>query len=199
MDGYHSLVRHNPFTDELLMGGGNHNPRILARLTKAGKIDRLRDLPVPFSVSGDKFTVDPQTGRYLLLSATGDGPMQAFEFDSDANEYRTADAIAKYWPYGRYAMPGWWRFHPRVRRSHVGGTDGRLPLQARRLERRTVETGRPGLSTVVAGGVDGGKNSEGGRAATGIEIAVRNLGGVHSRVCSLRRSQRLCASASKLR
>ncbi len=105
VDGYHSLFRHNPFRDEVLMGGGNNNRQVLARLTKAGKIERLKDLPRPFAVSADKFTIDPASGRYLMLGFTGADPMQAFEFDSDKNEYRAVDAISTQWPYKRGAMP----------------------------------------------------------------------------------------------
>jgi hypothetical protein len=106
VDGYHSLFRHNPYRQEMLMAGGNNNRRVVARLTKEGKIERLRDAPVDLGVRSDKITVDPVSGRYLILAFRNEakGP-QGIEFDSARDEYRPVEVLGRQWPFGRYAMP----------------------------------------------------------------------------------------------
>jgi len=105
VDGYHSMFRHNPYRDEVLMAGGNHAPRVVARLKKDGQIERLNDSPVPLSIRGDKVTVDPVSGRYLILGGKKDEPKKLYEFDSGRNEYRLVEAFMAGWPFSRYAMP----------------------------------------------------------------------------------------------
>jgi len=105
VDGYHSLFRHNPYRQEVLMAGGNQQPQTVARLKKDGKIERLKDFPTNLSVQSDKITVDPATGRYLMLGGNKDEPKKLYEFDSDRNEYREVAAFTAKWPYGKYAMP----------------------------------------------------------------------------------------------
>jgi len=104
VDGYHSLMRHNPFRHETLMAGGNNSRRVVARITKEGKIEQLKDAPVDLSVHA-YLTVDPVSGRYLILKRLEDGKRTAFEFDSDKNDYRPVEALAAKWPYSGYAMP----------------------------------------------------------------------------------------------
>ncbi|MBL8793310.1 MAG: hypothetical protein JNM56_05350 [Planctomycetia bacterium] len=104
VDGYHSLMRWNPYRQEILMAGGNNGRQVVARFTKAGKIERLKDAPVNLSVH-DLLTVDPLSGRYLILGFNEDKKTEAFEFDSDQNEFRPAAALAGQWPFNRYAMP----------------------------------------------------------------------------------------------
>ncbi len=105
VDGYHSLIRHNPFRNEILMAGGNQSPQTVARITKDGKIEKLKDFPTHLSVCADKIAIDPASGRYLIRGGNKDQPKKLYEFDSDKNEYRVLeDASAKY-PYGRAAMP----------------------------------------------------------------------------------------------
>jgi hypothetical protein len=105
VDGYHSLFRHNPFRSEVLMAGGNHSQRVVARLKKTGKIERLRDFPANLSVASDKITIDPVSGRYLILGGEKGMPKKLYEFDSSESEYRVVDAFTAKWPYGGYAMP----------------------------------------------------------------------------------------------
>jgi hypothetical protein len=102
VDGYHSLFRHNPFREEILMAGGNNNRRIVARLKKDGAIERLRDAPADLGVNGEKITVDPVSGCYLIMHREH----KLYEFDSDTNEYRLVDDFSKTpWPFHRYDMP----------------------------------------------------------------------------------------------
>ncbi len=105
VDGYHSLFRHNPFRNEVLLTGGNNNRRVVARLTKDGKIERLKDAPVDLGVRADRVTVDPISGRYLILTARDEAGPKGFEFDSDANDYREVEPFASQWPFKRTAMP----------------------------------------------------------------------------------------------
>jgi hypothetical protein len=103
VSGYHSLIRHNPYRQEVLVAGGNHNPRVVARITKDGKIERLKDAPVILGVASDRLMVDPLSGRYLLWAGSKGKQKKLYEFDSDRNEYRVVESF-KY-PYGKYAMP----------------------------------------------------------------------------------------------
>ncbi len=108
VDGYHSLMRHNPYRQEILMGGGNNNPNTIARITKDGKIEKLKDPPVRLSVRGDKLTIDPQTGRYLLFKfgkSKGDKGVYAYEFDSEKNEWRSVKKAAAEFPWSYYGRP----------------------------------------------------------------------------------------------
>jgi hypothetical protein len=105
VDGYHSMFRHNPFREEVLMGGGNQQPRTLARLKKDGTIERLKDAPVPMGIGSDKVTIDPASGRYLIWAGNKGEPKGLYEFDSDRNEFRKIEEFAAGWPFGRYAMP----------------------------------------------------------------------------------------------
>jgi hypothetical protein len=106
VDGYHSLMRHNPYRQEVLMAGGNNARHTVARLTKEGQVERLKDSPVGLGVRGDKLTLDPVSGRYLILDSGDEeqGP-RMFEYDSARNEYRWLEAAGSHWPFGRYAMP----------------------------------------------------------------------------------------------
>ena len=89
--------------------GGNHNPKTVARITKDGKIEKLKDFPVRnISVKGDKLTVDPQTGRYLLWQFHGKGKegVYVYEFDSDKDEWRgVKNAAATKFPWSYYKRP----------------------------------------------------------------------------------------------
>jgi hypothetical protein len=105
VDGYHSLIRHNPYRQEVLMAGGNQQPQTVARLRKDGKIEKLKDFPTHLSVQSDKITIDPASGRYLMLGGNKDEPKKLYEFDSDKNEYRVLEAATAQYPYTRYSMP----------------------------------------------------------------------------------------------
>jgi hypothetical protein len=104
VDGYHSLVRHNPYRQEVLMAGGNHNRQVVARVTKEGKIERLKDFPVEFGLASDKIAVDPVSGRYLMFAFEKEG-LKCYEFDSDRNEYRLLEAAAAQYPFKGYSAP----------------------------------------------------------------------------------------------
>ncbi len=105
VSGYHSLFRHNPYKKEVLMAGGNHNRRVVARLKEDGTVERLRDAPCTLSIGSDKIMVDPQTGHYLIWAGGKDKPKNLYEFDSDKNEYRLIKSALATYPFGRYAMP----------------------------------------------------------------------------------------------
>jgi len=102
VDGYHSLCRHNPFRQEVLMAGGNNNVRVVARIRRDGKIERLKDFPQNFGLSSDKIAVDPLSGRYLMF-AWKEGSLKVVEFDSDRNEYRLVGAAAANYPFKGYS------------------------------------------------------------------------------------------------
>jgi hypothetical protein len=102
LDGYHSLLRHNPFREELLMIGGNNAPRTVARLQKDGALEVLKYAPVDLGVRHDKLTVDPVSGRYLIMHRE----RKFYEFDSNTGAFRLIDDFhSTRWPFHRYDMP----------------------------------------------------------------------------------------------
>lgn len=99
--GYHSLARHNPFREEVLFAGGNDS-RAVAVISKDGQIKQMNNFPLAvakFTVRSTSITVDPQSGRYLIMT-----PERKFvEFDSAKNEYRMIDDFTKTpWPFYKY-------------------------------------------------------------------------------------------------
>lgn len=105
VDGYHSMFRHNPFREEVLLAGGNNQPKTVARLKKDGTVERLKDAPVRMSIGSDKVTIDPGSGRYLIWAGEKDQPKKLYEFDSDRNQYKLVKEFGANWPFRRYAMP----------------------------------------------------------------------------------------------
>lgn len=106
VNGYHSLFKHNPFLNELLMAGGNQSPRTVARLTAKGKIERLKDSPVTLSIGGDQLLIDPASGRYLISNQEKKVRGRTlYEFDSRTNQYRLVKPFGEGWPFGKYGMP----------------------------------------------------------------------------------------------
>lgn len=99
--GYHSMARHNPFKQEVLLAGGN-DCRAVVILKKNGTLKRMKDFPLEvdkFTVRATTITVDPLSGRYLIMV-----PGNKFvEFDSEANEYRLIDDFTQTpWPFYKY-------------------------------------------------------------------------------------------------
>jgi hypothetical protein len=99
--GYHSLARHNPFREELLLAGGN-GIRSVGILSKDGKFKQMKDFPLALkklTVRSTTITVDPLSGRYLFMV-----PGKKFvEFDAEKNEYRMIDDFSKTkWPFYHY-------------------------------------------------------------------------------------------------
>ncbi|GMV79638.1 MAG: hypothetical protein AMXMBFR7_08220 [Planctomycetota bacterium] len=105
VDGYHSLFRHNPYRKEVLMTGGNNNRRVVARFKADGTIEQLKEAPLDLGVRGDKITIDPATGRYLIFGFRDEAGAQCFEFDSDKNEYVAIASAISQWPFKSSAMP----------------------------------------------------------------------------------------------
>ncbi len=99
--GYHSLARHNPFREEVLFAGGNDSQAVVV-LPKEGKPKRLKDFPEPLTVRLSILTVDPVSGRYLILVPG----KKFYELDSEKNEYRLIDDFTTTpYPFGRYDAP----------------------------------------------------------------------------------------------
>ena len=101
--GHHSLGRHNPFREEVLLAGGNESPRIVVLLKKDGTMKRMKDAPFDLTVRHTIITVDPVSGRYLFMDPT---QKKLYEFDAEANTYHLVDDFTKTpWPFARYDAP----------------------------------------------------------------------------------------------
>ena len=101
--GYHSMARHNPVRKEVLFAGGNDRGHVVVILDAKGKTTRMKDCPVDLNINHDIITVDPVSGRYLMM---GTREKQLIEFDSEKNEYRLADDFKKTpYPFARRSAP----------------------------------------------------------------------------------------------
>lgn len=96
--GYHSLARHNPYLKEVFFGGGNNSKKITI-VTNDGKAVDKKDLPVnveKFTINPGFVTVDPLSGRYLIM-------LQGrifIEYDSIKDEHRLIDDFTiTPWPF----------------------------------------------------------------------------------------------------
>ena len=105
--GHHSMARHNPFREEVLVCAGNRSIRTVVRVKKDGTVERLEDAPYNLSITRTYITVDPVSGRYLFLMQPRDtGKRLLYEFDSEKNEYRRVDDFTETeWPFERYGSP----------------------------------------------------------------------------------------------
>jgi hypothetical protein len=90
-DGCHSLLSHKPFRGEVLLGGGNNNRSVVARLDKDGSIERRKDFSLELGVRSEKLSVNPVSGRWPLLHRD----RRLYEFDSDKDKYRLVDDLTK--------------------------------------------------------------------------------------------------------
>jgi hypothetical protein len=69
---YHQVAEYSPVYNCAVFGGGNCSPRRLYRLDSNRTVTRLTDVPAGKQVrmQGGNLTVDPVTGKFLLLSAS---------------------------------------------------------------------------------------------------------------------------------
>lgn len=101
--GYHSLGRHNPFREEVLLAGGNESPRVVVILKKDGPAQRMKDAPFDLTIRQAIITVDPVSGRYLLMDPPS---KKLYEFDSKTDAYRLIDDFTTTaWPFQSYDAP----------------------------------------------------------------------------------------------
>ncbi|MFW5871193.1 MAG: hypothetical protein ACOCVH_01775 [Verrucomicrobiota bacterium] len=89
--GYHGVARDNPFRQEVLFMAGN-NSEAVAIVDKDGKIHPMKDYPHSCGIRHNIITVDPQSGRYLIMDPRHP---KFYEFDPDLNEYRLLDDFSK--------------------------------------------------------------------------------------------------------
>ncbi len=91
--GYHGIAQENPYRHEVLFMAGN-NSQAVAIVDKDGNIHPMKDFPREgTSIRHHDATVDPQSGRYLILDPRY---KEFYEFDADKNEYRLLDDSPPY-------------------------------------------------------------------------------------------------------
>lgn len=101
--GHHSLGRDNPFREELLLLGGNESLNTVVRVNKDTTVEQLPDTPITLSIRRGLLTVDPVSGRYLILEQ---GVKLFYEFDSETGVYTLLDDFSVTpWPFGNYDSP----------------------------------------------------------------------------------------------
>lgn len=105
VSGDHGLARHNPMREEVLFVGGSDTPRTVVAMGADGALTRWPDLPFDATIRFDKLTVDPRSGRYLLL-LTEEGARALWELDGDTRTYRLVDDFTTTtFPFSRYDQP----------------------------------------------------------------------------------------------
>ncbi len=104
--GHHAMGRHNPYRREVLLGGSNNTIRNVVRVKEDGSVERLQDAPLNLSITRTWITVDPASGRYLVLIADRDVGRRLFELDSEKNQWRLVDDFSETdWPFRRREAP----------------------------------------------------------------------------------------------
>jgi hypothetical protein len=73
---YHCFMEYSPAFNVAILGGGNGNPRKVWRLNADRSLTAMPDAPVNLGVQRANVTVDPATGKFLVL-----GYGQFWEFD----------------------------------------------------------------------------------------------------------------------
>ncbi len=101
--GHHSLGRDNPFRGELLLVGGNESPNTVVRVNSDGTVEQLPDSPITLTIRHGMLTVDPISGRYLILDL---GEKLFYDFDSETGVYTLLDDFSVTpWPFENYDAP----------------------------------------------------------------------------------------------
>ncbi len=66
-----NFIEYNPVHRVMLFGGGNDFPRDLYKLDASGAVTKLRDAPIALGVTFTVVSVDPASGKYLVLAPGG--------------------------------------------------------------------------------------------------------------------------------
>jgi hypothetical protein len=80
MGPYHNFARYNPIRKVILFGGGNGSAQ-MHKMDINGTITRLTDAPFNLGISASVVTVDPSTGKYLVINRSGASGSQFYEYD----------------------------------------------------------------------------------------------------------------------
>jgi len=88
MGDYHNVGTYNPVHKVVVFGGGNNGgeyggARDLHKLDDAGRVSRISSPPAGVGILQSVFTVDPASGKYLLLTADG----RFFEYDVPGDQW----------------------------------------------------------------------------------------------------------------
>lgn len=88
MGDYHTVATYNPVHKVVVFGGGNSGgdyggARDLFKIDSAGRISRIAAPPANVGILQSVFTVDPASGKYLLLTSDG----RFFEYDVPSNAW----------------------------------------------------------------------------------------------------------------
>ena len=86
MGDYHNVASYNPIHHVVIFGGGNGSSN-LYKLDSSLKITPIQNAPVNVGILASVFTVDPASGRHLLLSSAG----SAYQYDVPSNTWSTVN------------------------------------------------------------------------------------------------------------
>jgi hypothetical protein len=90
---YSNFIEYNPVHKVVIFGGGGTSD--LYKLDASGKITKMKNAPVNLGIQRSLVSVDPVSGKYLILSDTG----RFYEYDLLADSWRTLN-LPPFWGSG---------------------------------------------------------------------------------------------------
>jgi hypothetical protein len=82
MGPYHNVAVYNP-VHKIVVGGGGNDVRKLYKVNAAGSVSPIQDPPVQVRPASSIFTVDPASGKYLIVTAN----KGFYEYDVVSNSW----------------------------------------------------------------------------------------------------------------
>jgi hypothetical protein len=89
MGPYHNVAVYNPVHKIVLFGGGNDSKN-LYKINAAGNITKIADAPTNVGIAASVLTVDPVSGKYLLISNS----RTFYQYDVLADSWSSLNASA---------------------------------------------------------------------------------------------------------
>ena len=90
MGPYSNFIEYNPVHKVVIFGGGNTSD--VYKLDSSGRITKMKNAPVSLGIQRSLVSVDPVSGKYLVLSDQG----RFYEYDITADSWRTLN-LPPFW------------------------------------------------------------------------------------------------------
>lgn len=106
MGDYHHFAKYNPVLKAVLFGGGNSNAaggdRKIYKLDSTGQVTALRDAPIPLGIHASVITVDPVSGKFLVLGNSKD----FYIYDMLSDKWQSQSGSPPIFTGRSYSSPG---------------------------------------------------------------------------------------------
>lgn len=83
MGGYSNVSTYNPVHKVIVLGGGNGGVSQMYKLNASGTVSAIANAPVAVGIQQTVFTVDPASGKFLLLGQGGG----FYQYDVPSNQW----------------------------------------------------------------------------------------------------------------